>query len=273
MTIDIDATHSFTNGDLTLHYASVGPASAPSHSWWDFALHLAPKGYQCFLLDDGKSDRAGGRYTRTDYTSDVTFGKKCVLVGHSLGVVMAYGASAARPELVAGMLLEDPPMYMTFARLTSSPYQALFAKVREDCKASKSANLPVAHVQQLMAADPIAPGVPVTMSESLTEAGLVSLAQGLLSVDPAVYDAVLSSDGATTDGDDKPSCAVGGVLLRAQKELGAFREEDVERFRKTAPNVEVVEVKGAGHMIHPFRASRGAVVETLGKVFRAAFRV
>ena len=75
--------------------------------------------HRVFTLDfrgHGGSDRAPGTYQVPNYGADVAafiewIGPPVALAGHSLGGAVATYLAGARPELVAGALLEDPPLY------------------------------------------------------------------------------------------------------------------------------------------------------------------
>ncbi|KAJ3341209.1 hypothetical protein HDU93_005400 [Gonapodya sp. JEL0774] len=320
----LESTSTYVNAGLTLHYLILGPESghivvflhglgSNRLSWLECAEELAAKGYRCYLLDargHGRSDRVATApddgYRMEQYTSDpVSFldqivkptGRKCVMVGHSLGAAMTYGCTAVRQELVAGMLLEgavnrdaiaagqnrinetdfsicnltpDPPMYMSPARFDSGPYRPVFLSHLSDCQNWRSLGTPISEITQTVASRPIAPGSATTFADLVTESALTASVQGRVEVDVAAWQAALQ--GRTTSGAEKPPCSVPGILLRADKNLGpAFQEEDVERFKKIAPNVEIVEVKGAGHLIHASRTSRKVLMSSLEKVLSIAF--
>src|SRR3954454_6007754 len=64
----------------------------------------------------GASDRAPGTYLIQDYVDDaisvLSSAGPAVLAGHSLGGVVAWSVAQQRPELVRGLFLEDPPLFM-----------------------------------------------------------------------------------------------------------------------------------------------------------------
>lgn len=57
-------------------------------------------------------------YRRSDYAQDVEalvrqqIREPAILFGHSLGAVVALWVAAYAPELVRGLVLEDPPLYV-----------------------------------------------------------------------------------------------------------------------------------------------------------------
>src|SRR5829696_3837860 len=96
---------------LFLHGVS---GSTATYGW------LEPDGYRAVRLDlrgHGESERAPGTYRIADYVDDAVsvlegLDRPAVLVGHSLGGVVAWSAAQKRPDLVTAAFLEDPPLYM-----------------------------------------------------------------------------------------------------------------------------------------------------------------
>src|SRR4051794_14593788 len=66
----------------------------------------------------GDSAHVPGTYTLDHYTADtVAFceavvTEPSVVIGHSLGGVIAFNLARTRPDLVRGVFLEDPPLYV-----------------------------------------------------------------------------------------------------------------------------------------------------------------
>lgn len=88
--------------------------------WQDYATllpWLTPQ-WSVIALDHrghGKSSRMPGSYLVPDYVADAVAvleaiaDRPALLYGHSLGALVAVGVAAARPDLVKGIVLEDPP--------------------------------------------------------------------------------------------------------------------------------------------------------------------
>ena len=98
---------------LFLHGLSASSAT------YDEARTSVDATHRVFSLDfrgHGGSDRAPGTYQVPNYGADVAafiewIGQPVALAGHSLGGAVATYLAGARPDLVAGALLEDPPLY------------------------------------------------------------------------------------------------------------------------------------------------------------------
>ena len=69
------------------------------------------------LRGHGRSEHATGTYVVDRYAEDVVavlrevVGRAAVLVGHSLGGVVAWSVAQRHSELVVASFLEDPPLY------------------------------------------------------------------------------------------------------------------------------------------------------------------
>jgi hypothetical protein len=82
-------------------------------------------------------------------------------------------------------------------------------------------------------------------------------------VDPAVFETIL--DGSIVAGFD-PDIPIGvpGVLLKTDPGAGgAFLERDVARLHASNPQIEIVTVTGAGHLMHGARAHRCDYIDHL----------
>src|SRR5262245_19375673 len=88
-------------------------------TWARFLPDLAQR-FRVVRLDQrghGESSHTG-EYVLDAYIADAVaflegvIGGPSILVGHSLGSVVAYGITQDRPDLVRAVLLEDPPLYV-----------------------------------------------------------------------------------------------------------------------------------------------------------------
>jgi pimeloyl-ACP methyl ester carboxylesterase len=130
-------------GGLRLNVAS-GPHNGPPlwlvhgliRRWQDFSPvipGLAPR-WSVRGIDQrghGRSERAGS-YLVPDYVGDTVslLGHEtapAVLVGHSLGALVALGAAARAPAAVRAVVMLDPPGPGFLARVGETPYAATWA--------------------------------------------------------------------------------------------------------------------------------------------------
>jgi pimeloyl-ACP methyl ester carboxylesterase len=120
----------FTEAEVPIHYLE-GPVNGPplvvlhgladsTNHFRDLLLELAPTWHvhACTLRGHEKSGRAtGSAYRLVDYLPDITaflrsLAGPAVLIGHSLGAMIALGAAAAQPARVRALELLDVPLYL-----------------------------------------------------------------------------------------------------------------------------------------------------------------
>lgn len=119
----------FNTGEIELNYVT-GPASGPSlvlipgqgADWKNYTkvLLLLSKNYHVYAIDvrgHGKSDWATGDYSFASIGRDMTaflesvVGEPAFISGNSSGGLIALWLAANRPDLVKGIILEDPPLF------------------------------------------------------------------------------------------------------------------------------------------------------------------
>lgn len=112
-----------------LNYAE-GPKNGPplllihgqSMKWEDYARVLPElsKYYHVYAIDchgHGKSSHNSSKYTGVAMGQDFVWfiknviGEPCVISGHSSGGILAAWVAANAPDLVSGLVLEDPPFF------------------------------------------------------------------------------------------------------------------------------------------------------------------
>ncbi|MHA2079222.1 MAG: alpha/beta fold hydrolase, partial [Candidatus Thorarchaeota archaeon] len=96
------------------------PAQGADWTNYEKVLPLLSKNYHVFSLDirgHGKSDWATGDYTFNSIGRDMTAFLEMVVKrpafvsGNSSGGLIALWLAANRPDLVMGIILEDPPLF------------------------------------------------------------------------------------------------------------------------------------------------------------------
>ena len=168
--------HFFERGPIGLNYAS-GPPSGPpllflhgvTRRWQDFLI-LAPMlavalacsraglprarplvAHSGRLSSDRLRQRCGGIF------DSAHFREPAVVYGHSLGALTAVALAGQTPELVRGLVLEEPPAFSLIPHIRSTPFHAMFAgmqrlagdsrSVREITRQLADVRIPIAGVE------------------------------------------------------------------------------------------------------------------------------
>ena len=219
------------------------------------------------LRGHGASEHARGTYDVDRYGEDVAevlrtqVGRPALLVGHSLGGVVAWWLAQQHPELVVAAFLEDPPLYMGEPAEHEQNIAIPIFRIVLDSVARWHAE--GASEEEVAAQLAAAPGAADSHDDVHP-----AFAYALLAMDPGVLEqAADASTLAATDTTSPVSVPV--FLLAAGEELSAFPARHAERMAHTHPAVEVVRVNGAPHGIHNSRAHRAAYVEQLARFLDA----
>lgn len=178
-------SHDLRTADLTLNYEDDGDGDAPpilvlhgitsSTATWTWLVPSLAADHRVVRLDfrgHGRSGRAPGTYVYPGYVADATaiceqvLGRPAVVIGHSLGGATAAGLAQTRPDLVDGLVLEDPaigrlPTPENHAYFEGNPVVAAFRIMRESIPRLQASGVSVADLAgALRGAKPQRPGVP-----------------------------------------------------------------------------------------------------------------
>jgi len=222
------------------------------------------------LRGHGASPHAPGTYRVGPYTDDIAEvlrqldGPPPVLVGHSLGGVIAWTVAQRHPDLIAAAFLEDPPLF--FADPAEAPTNEalpMFEQLRAVTLGWREARVPPEEVAAQIAAG--------HGGERLAEGAAPSRAHALLAMDVGVLDAAIDNTTLEDADLDAPVGVPVRVLAGDETAGGAFKARHVERIAASHPEVEVVAVSGASHFIHDeahtretYRQELAAFVERFG---------
>jgi esterase len=265
---------------VRLHVEAFGPQDGPavvflhgvsgSGETYGFLPAEIVDGRRVFRIDlrgHGRSERASGTYRVSEYGTDVVavlrsqVGRPAVLVGHSLGGVVAWWIAQNHPDLVVAAFLEDPPLYMgepaEHARNGAIP---IFGTLIEAAARWHDEGLSEQEVAAQIAAGPLGP--------DSTDDSHRSRAHALLAMDPGVLEQAYDRS-TLAETDTLSPVAVPVFLLAADDAMGAFPARHAERLARTHPQVEVVRVSGAPHGIHDSRVHRDVYVSQLERFLAA----
>lgn len=248
----------FDTRELTINCAE-GPASGPPvvmlhgstgnwQGYLELMARLSPRWhvFACDLRGHGKSGRTGDRYCLTDYVQDIVAfvraqSEPAVVLGHSLGAMIALAVGAEAPERTRALVLLDPGL---FARSPAVDYSPKAAEIFEY----------LAWVRDLMRSQPTLSEIEAACRRRppyAAEAEIDDLVERVSHVAPESVDAVLRGQlGEGVDlGEIARKVAQPTLLLHGDWAAGAaVREEDVEWLRALIPSLRVVRIPGGSHL-------------------------
>ncbi len=269
--------------ELTLHYEDDGDPGAPpvlvlhgitqsTATWGWLVPHLAAD-HRVVRLDfrgHGRSGRTPGAYAFPGYVADATviceqvLGQPAAVVGHSLGGATAAGLAQTRPDLVRGVVLEDPaimtpPAPGVTTELDDNTLAAGFRLMRESIPMLQESGIAVADLVGVLRAAP-SPSGPL-FGDLVFDDALEAMAEAMLLLDATVLDAVF--DGSINPVfDSQRELPVPGIALAGDQTFPdtVLREVDLALLTEHSPEVECRVVTGVGHLIHDSRDHRDAVL-------------
>jgi pimeloyl-ACP methyl ester carboxylesterase len=252
----------FDTGKIKINYLDYGSASLEplmmlhGGAWcWQEYLSLIPslsERWRIYALDlrgNGRSGWVPGHYRLEDFTEDnLEFVRQlnapAVLIGHSLGGVIALMVAARCPEKVKALIIEDSPLTLdNYKRIVDSSRNmfCLWLELKESAQSEEELTLALADKYKNY------PGI--------TSAWILFFAGCLWHLDPTFFNTLLYDfDGFTKGYDYKPllakiNCSV--LFIRGEAKLGAVMTDDeVSWLEKNCSNVSCVEINGVGHLLH-----------------------
>ena len=274
---------------MRLHVEAAGPEDGPpvvflhgvsgsmrTYAWLPEEIAEGRRIVRVDLRGHGDSEHAPGAYDIDSYGEDVadllreTVRRPAVLVGHSLGGVVAWWVAQRHPELVVAAFLEDPPLYMGEpAEHELNGAVPLFRVLLDTVARWKAQGMGADAAAAQLAAAPFGSDRSRTSAEGLSDDVPAARAEALLRMDPGVLEG--AADRSTLSPTDPTSpVSVPVFVLGADDEKGAaFPTRHAERLAISHPDVQIARVAGAGHMIHDERDHRGAYVAALSRFLAA----
>ena len=265
--------------DITLHHqgrrlaaSTFGPRGAPPvlllhgvtqcrDTWEEVAHHLAPR-HEVWTLDfrgHGHSDWVAD-YAMQGFLSDAQaalheIGRPTVVIGHSLGGLIAGMLAIESPTPLRAALLEDPPWYFgdpqEYAR---SAFPGLFTLMGANKRRMVEQAAGLADYLVLARSAPSPMGG--TAADHTSERHLLSRASALHRVDPRIYDWLLQPLDIN-HADRRFRCPV--RVIQADGGMGAaLLPGHEQRLLAANPQATVTAMPGCGHGPHYTRAFESA---------------
>jgi pimeloyl-ACP methyl ester carboxylesterase len=267
---------------VTLHVEVDGPDDAPpvlvlhgitsSTATWDWLVPRLVPSHRVLRLDfrgHGDSGRTPGQYGPAGYLSDAVAaaeaaGAPCIVVGHSLGGITAASLAQARPDLVRGLVLEDPPLGPP-TQLEGNSLLDAFAMLRQTVPLLQTSGLDAPALGAMLAGAPSMSGPP--MGEVLTADALEAMGSSLLRLDVTVLDLVVGAEQRSqmqwVFDVDRP-IGVPTVVVAADPASpdGVCRPEAIAALQRgSGDDVQVHVVDDCGHLVHDSIAHRESFAE------------
>ena len=260
--VPVPQERTFDTGVVRLNYLDQGPATAEplvmlhGGAWrWQEYLSLIPRlsrRWHIFALDlrgNGRSTWAPGAYRLEDFADDTSafieqLNARAVLVGHSIGGVIALMVAARCPDRVKALVIEDVPLTLDHYRGFIDESRGLFRQWLDLKRAARSEQdlaLALADAYQEY------PGV--------TSAWVLFSASCLWQLDPTFFDALLYDFDGFARGYDPPriletiTCPI--LFVTGESRLGAvMTDEEVGWLRQHFGHVTCAQIGGVGHLLH-----------------------
>ena len=275
---------------MTIAFDVDGPVDAPTvvllhglmssrQSYAPVVEHLARRWHvlNVDLRGHGESTHAD-RYRAVDYAADVaeliraqSAGSpgRAVIAGHSLGGLTAAALAQTAPDVVAGLFLEDPPIFEGDPVVrAASPAGGIFPMILAALRTMRADGATVVDYETMIASRP-SPFAEST-TDRLVPGGLRAGALALMRVDLGTVEAAISSD-TWSDFDADAALPRPVTVLRADPAFGAvFLPDQAVRFMHAVPDAEILLMDGLGHGIHTDRFGLDRYLAALDDFLRVA---
>jgi pimeloyl-ACP methyl ester carboxylesterase len=200
----------------------------------------------------------------SDYISDITaflreeIRRPAVLFGHSLGALVSGVIASRNPELAAALILEDPPLSVLGRGIRESPFFPQFVGIKRLVNERDVQSDLVRRLAEMPVRNPET-GKEVRFDQLRSPQSLHFSAECLSQIDPEVLIPLL--DGRWMEGIDMmkefKEIERPVLLLRGESRKGAMLTlDEAKDLSAELNNCKLVEVLGAGHLIHESQPAR-----------------
>jgi pimeloyl-ACP methyl ester carboxylesterase len=252
----------FDTGQVKLNYLDAGNAAGDplvllhGGAWrWQEYLSLLPHFaerwhiYAFDLRGNGRSGWVPNHYSLEEFTDDtVAFVRQlpapAVLVGHSIGGVIALMVAGRCPDRVNALIIEDPALTVdSYKRIIDASRDMFLLWLELKTAARSEHDLALALAEKYQAY----PGV--------TSAWILFFASCLWQLDPTFFNTLLDDFDRFVHGYDYQqilatiACPV--LFIRGEAALGAvMTDAEVAWLTRNCHHVRCAEIRGVGHLLH-----------------------
>lgn len=205
----------------------------------------------------GRSDRAKS-YQITDYVGDAAAlvdaeSEPAVIVGHSLGALVALTVAATHPDKVRAIVLLDPPGLGFLSNLNATPYAAIWAAMRDLAGRDVPVGELARQLGELRVPNPTHPGQTIAYGSTRDAAALRFVARCLRDLDPATLTPPLESRWDTGfDPFRKGAVRCPALFVIGDPAAGGMlpASTDIDLIQNTLADGVQVRLPGVGHLPH-----------------------
>jgi len=252
----------FDTGKVKINYLDYGSSAVEplvmlhGGAWrWQEYLSLIPSlsgRWHIYALDlrgNGRSGWVAEHYRLEDFTEDnVEFVRQlnapAVLIGHSIGGVIALMVAARCPEKVKALIIEDSPLTLDNYKRVIDSSRTMFGiwlDLKKSVQSEQELSLALADKYKDH------PGV--------TSTWILFLAGCLWQLDPTFFNTLLNDFEGFTKGYDSKhalarlNCPV--MFIRGETKLRAVMTDDeISWLQQNYSNVNYAQINGVGHLLH-----------------------
>ncbi|MEM8552440.1 MAG: alpha/beta fold hydrolase [Pseudomonadota bacterium] len=189
-------------------------------------------------------------------------GERNILWGHSLGGLVALWVGAHRPQSIAALVLEDPPLFDAMQPRLETTHWARGFRALHAIMVGRAAAWTVSDWETAVADWPCGNGT-ATIAEAGGPEAVARRAKQIAALDPAVPIAMVAPEFSA--GIDPLALirriSIPIVILAGERSLGSALSADDLQVLGAEHNVAIVPAEGAGHQIREARAQ--LAVQTL----------
>ena len=205
----------------------------------------------------GGSEWTPGRYFIADYTADAValvrdhLEGDVVILGHSLGALIAVGVAAALPDRIKGIVLEDPPSPALLADVEATPWNAIWHGMEAIARLGLGdTGVILGHLSEMRVPTPAGTA---RLGDLRDATSLRLSARCLRDIDPAVFAPLLAN--RWPEGYAILSVCEGvrcpALILRGDPAMGGMlRRDEAMAMAGRMADAVVIDMPNVGHLIH-----------------------